>query len=75
MESSKWHFIDYPKDEETCLLKMCDGEVALAEWDVDAERWLDLGHDRSWFTGGVACWIYVSDLAIPQTVKQMPSAR
>lgn len=73
--TGKWHFTDYPKSEDTCLLVMCDGEFITAEYDVEHHRWLDVGRDREWFTGGVACWVYCCDLDVPETRKEMPPER
>lgn len=67
-----WHFMDYPITEDLCLLKLTDGDFILAERDIEHDRWLDVGRDRSWFTGGVVCWCYVCDLQVPETTKQMP---
>lgn len=77
---SKWHFIDYPTDQdseaqEQFLVKTTDGELLVAEWDSKEGAWLDVGRDRSWFTGGVSCWAYLYDFDIPETTKQMPRYR
>lgn len=69
--SGKWHFQGHPTEEEPCLLKLTDGDFILAEWDDLHDRWLDIGRDRSWFTGGVVCWVYVYDLDVPETLKEM----
>lgn len=64
-----WHFTDYPKDNEQVLVKTTENELVIAEWDVDKRRWLDVGRDRSWFGGGVACWAYI--IGVPDTTKEM----
>lgn len=73
--SDKWHFMDYPISEDQVLLKTTDGVLLVAEWDSDKRVWLDVGRDRDWFTGGVACWAYLCDFDIPETTKQMPRCR
>ena len=75
---NKWHFIDYPtkqdeENEEQFLVKTTDGDLIVCEFDNG--KWLDVGRDRSWFTGGVACWAYLYDFDIPETTKQMPRYR
>jgi hypothetical protein len=70
MDSSKWHFTDYPRSGEQVLAKMTDGDLAIIEWDADKCVWYDLGRDYEWFVSGVACWAYVEN--VPETTKQMP---
>lgn len=63
-----WHFTDYPTDDEQVLVKTTESELLLAEWDAENRRWLDVGRDRSWFSG-VACWAYI--IGVPETTKEM----
>lgn len=70
MDSSKWHFTDYPKSGEQVLAKMTNGDLAIIEWDSDMHVWYDLGRDYEWFISGVACWCYIEN--VPETNDQMP---
>lgn len=70
MSKLEWHFMDYPTTEDAVLVKTVDGELLICERDIEHNRWLDVGRDRSWFTGGVACWAYVT--GVPETDKPMP---
>ena len=73
-----WNFTTHPVTyedglSEVVLVKTTDPDpddrLVLAKWDGNERRWLDVGRDNSWFTGGVACWAYIE--GVPETTKEM----
>jgi hypothetical protein len=77
-----WNFTTYPMTygegaegelSEVVLVKTTDPDpddcLILAKWDGKEQRWLDVGRDNSWFTGGVVCWAYIE--GVPETTKEM----
>lgn len=74
----EWNFTAPPVTyddglSEVVLVKTSDPDpddcLILAKYDSKERRWLDVGRDNSWFTGGVVCWAYI--VGVPRTTKEM----
>lgn len=74
----EWNFTAPPVTyedglSEVVLVKTTDPDpddcLILARYDNKERRWLDVGRDNSWFTGGVACWAYI--VGVPRTTREM----